>query len=1755
MDNCIVGRGEVRTNVLTNQEKVISLYKFIRELSASKQKVVLNVKNYDWYCDLSSIPQDTQNIEVFYRDRVEEERTDTGTALLRVHKPEFQKCPEPDASLLEWLVEGWTSFRNEVHIRKTIEHKVEDKLSVIGKLKNIIETKSFFDEDSEQKSKDEEDTVIVERFEDEESRVNAYKKWLAIRSEWAEKQKIIDQTRGLFTKLYQIHVDLERDSETIEMVVANGYLRDKTNWDINHPVMTRRVKTKYDPIANTMSIEDTEVETELYTMLLHTMGDINLDSINSLRGDLYKNDYHPMDRNDTPEFLRVFIHQLSPESVFSENGEPAEWYRTNRLLMYLSPAFIVRKRVDGTIKAVEQIIENIVETGEIPPHLEDIVSGGLIDIPDDDHEETIEEQLAAVGGESIDILLSKEANKEQLEIAQRIERYNAVLVQGPPGTGKTHTIANLMGHFLAQGKSVLVTSHTKKALTVLKEQVAPGLQNLCVSVLDDSNVDMEKSVDGITDYMSKYTSHELKRQMDSVDIERRQIIADLADTRKKLFSIINRECNSIVLNGEEISPSKAAAFVLEHSEALSYIPGSVRLYESLPVTFTEMTDLYRSNEGINALDELELACELPDPATLLSPTEFEKTWQALREAKQRVASIAEAKGWVIDYDSSAGSLTFTKESGSFQVYEVSEEDLHSLDVYISSFGYIDTWMKHAAVDGKKGGSFRQRWITLVEQIRKTCDYAESIVSEQFGKTITFVHDANLDELVPILQKLREHFAKKGKVTKFDLLLNTAFEKVFSAVTINGARVQSAYDCGLALHVIELSKERNQCAVYWHDLLSTHGVPEFIDLDASEPELIADKWIEPINRYLNWYQQEYALLAQHLSVAHIPAGVVFPQNVLDSELAATDRILTAINDTIPPVVDSCQTVLKIRALEATLQAIEIELQCGKHIGSLTCGNMCQALRAGDAVAYAEAYKTLETLFIKYDLQKKRDELLKKIAPIAPQWAEAIRNRVGVHGDFTVPSKIEDAWKWKQYSGIIADIMKEPFHELQTKSIALSKKYREVTTKIAEKRAWYHLMRRTERDIDMKQALNGWKLTERMIGKGTGKNAPMYKAKARELMAKCQTAVPAWIMPISKALESLDPKTNRFDVIIVDEASQSDVCSLAIAYMAKKLIVVGDDKQVSPMAVGTELDKINALIKMYLDGVVPNAHLYTPTTSLYDVAGMTFQSLLLKEHFRCVPEIIGFSNGLSYDFKIKPLRDASSSILLPAVVNYRVADGERDAIRKENTNEAKAIVALLMACMEQPEYAGKTFGVISMLGDEQAKLIQSLIFEHIDAKDIERRRILCGNASNFQGDQRDVVLLSIVDSNSGSGPLKLQDFGPKEAYRKRYNVAASRAKDQMWVVDSLDSANDLKPGDIRKQLIDYSLNPAAFENTNEEIEKKSESPFEASVARTLTSRGYHLIQQWEVGAYRLDMVAVCGKKCVAIECDGERWHSGEAKIREDMERQTILERIGWRFIRIRGSEYYRNPDATMERVISELGVYGIDPEDQYLAPKVTRTTELLQRTKARAATILSGFDSPCSNGMDLGTIAFALNTKESEKNVVSAQKHDVMEDDNQTISRVTPTESIPAKQIKEPAQITVAEIVNNRNPDEEPKTASTIGSVHTLTVISEPSAVTESKQKHDENGTHTVPQKSSKDLEELTVPTLSDERPASNDVIALITTAGIEYVDKRNNGGALWIIGNQDDLAELVKKCKKLRVYFTFKAGGGRATKNRDGWWAK
>lgn len=99
-------------------------------------------------------------------------------------------------------------------------------------------------------------------------------------------------------------------------------------------------------------------------------------------------------------------------------------------------------------------------------------------------------------------------------------------------------------------------------------------------------------------------------------------------------------------------------------------------------------------------------------------------------------------------------------------------------------------------------------------------------------------------------------------------------------------------------------------------------------------------------------------------------------------------------------------------------------------------------------------------------------------------------------------------------------------------------------------------------------------------------------------------------------------------------------------------------------------------------------------------------MLREHFRCVPEIIGYSNKTSYDFKIKPLRESSASKLKPAVINYRVNGQRNDKKKKINEIEAETIVSLIKACLELEEYENASFGVISLLGDEQVELIQKL-----------------------------------------------------------------------------------------------------------------------------------------------------------------------------------------------------------------------------------------------------------------------------------------------------------------------------------------------------------------------------------------------------------------------------------------------------------------
>ncbi|HZK53038.1 MAG TPA: AAA domain-containing protein [Desulfosporosinus sp.] len=260
---------------------------------------------------------------------------------------------------------------------------------------------------------------------------------------------------------------------------------------------------------------------------------------------------------------------------------------------------------------------------------------------------------------------------------------------------------------------------------------------------------------------------------------------------------------------------------------------------------------------------------------------------------------------------------------------------------------------------------------------------------------------------------------------------------------------------------------------------------------------------------------------------------------------------------------------------------------------------------------------------------------------------------------------------------------------------------------------------------------------------------------------------------------------------------------------------------------------------------------------------------------------------------------------------------------NENEAQAVASLIIACTEQLEYQEATMGVISLVGEEQAVTIDRLLQQYLPAEDYKKRKIQCGNPAQFQGDERDVMFLSMVDASAGEGPLYKRGEGANDMFKKRYNVAASRARDQLWVVYSLDPENDLKPGDLRGALIKHAKDPQAIIKMLDTAEQEAESEFEKQMIFRLRQASYSVHPQWKVGGYRIDMAVESEGKRVALECDGDKWHT-EENLAEDMARQAILERLGWRFIRIRGSEFFRDPEAAMLKVFDRLTYFDVLPQ---------------------------------------------------------------------------------------------------------------------------------------------------------------------------------------------------------------------------------------
>ena len=1480
---------------MKDKDKVLALFNYISEISKNLKNTKTNIAEEKWFDFLENFPKH-KDIIFEYKNLDEKYFEKEEGKLLEIRKPNFLKPLYIDEYLLEWIEGDWKDYRATLEVNEKIF--VENTENGSGEIVDI--------------------TPEIEGKIQEE---------LEKRELWVEKQLAIEEARNFFDTLYIKYLELNKETETLELVIGNGIVRIKEQ-NVYYPVLLKKIKIDFNAKDNILILSDPHTNESfspnLYTNFLNEIDDIHLENVFELEKEVKERNLHPLNRKETVDFFKKFIHSLTNRGFFIEDGDIEDLKEYGDIFIEDNPLIFIRKKETGIVKAIENITEKIENSGEIPAHLYELVG-----VASEEENENTEKDFREE-----EILFVKDANTEQVNIAKQIEKNNAVVVQGPPGTGKTHTIANLLGHFLAQGKNVLVTSQTKKALRVLKEKIPKSIQGLCISILDDDNNDMRKSVETISEKLGNFTSEKLKKEVEELEKIRIKECNDLENITDQMCGIRYRESKSIDFNGETFFIKDIAKYLRENPEIAGKIPGKISELVPCPITNDEFSFLktkYRQQVSEN--EEKEIVSGLNNISDYLDVSEFEELVNDKKRTWKELEKLLNDNSFNIDsnilYVNGKEIIDLKKFKENYDVKQTIPKELTE---------DMEKWKVDAAISGGTDNGNKINWQNFIEDIKELHEYLNNLRPKLFKKRIDFSGIA-LPDAVKMIQELKNAFNNPGFM--FGLNVKKEKNRIGSRITLNEETVKDVAECDLLLEYFNLLIQEKELKESWKELIENNGGISADSLGGSFIDYAFES-VKEIEYFLNWNYKEKAQLLKNIENLGINRNCLFKETNISME-EIKDILNSAKN--IEKVMEIGSKALKLSEKEEKYSLYTEKIKNITKKDSILDEKIKNAVVNEEIKEYSKNLKQLEILTAKQEYYKKREDILERINKTAFKWYEELKN-----GKIEEIEDICEVWKWKQLSQELEKLEKEPYEDLEKKALEKRENIKKATLELVEKKSWYHVLHFIEKkeNLMVSQALRGWEQTIQKIGKGTGKNASLYRKQAKEKMNICQKAVPAWIMPMNKVIDTLNPAENKFDVIIIDEASQSDISSLVLLYMAKKVIIVGDDKQVSPLDIGVSVEKVNSLREKYIKGKIINDDLYGLNSSLYSVAATTYRPLMLKEHFRCVPEIIGYSNKTSYDLKIKPLRESGSSDLKPAVINYKVP-GMRDEKRKINELEAKTVVSLIKACMEMKEYADSSFGVISLLGDEQSDLIQKMIVEKIDVTDIEKHDILCGNSSHFQGDERDVIFLTMVDSNSGEVPLRVMTDGTESARKKRYNVAASRAKNQMWVVNSLDVDNDLKTGDIRKEFLEYVSSPKEMILT-EEMEKNSESVFEEKIAKYLISEGYHIEQQWEAGLYKIDMVALFQDKKVAIECDGEKWHSTEERIREDMERQNVLERCGWEFIRIRGSRYFKNPESIMKALIEELNRKGIYPESMEDKRYLVKEKELLNKIKNRALKIM-------------------------------------------------------------------------------------------------------------------------------------------------------------------------------------------------------------
>ncbi|MCD5324444.1 MULTISPECIES: AAA domain-containing protein [Pontibacillus] len=1302
---------------------------------------------------------------------------------------------------------------------------------------------------------------------------------------WREAYQSYLHHQALYSYLFKMHQFIHKNEESFEAVLGLGLL----NWplkSVSRHLLTHPVTIKIDPesgqievsLANgkSMQLEDDMIE-------VRELPDRSY--MDSLKEELNE---HPLSLDEFEPIeavLKSFVQTLSSEGTYTyEEEKDGQKQHPN---VSFTPGIIIRKRSNQHyIRSFQTIRSELEKKDQLPRNVE-----RLVRIMDDQSPRSSNQ----TEGPSFPL----PANDEQMKIVEKLEGRDGVIVQGPPGTGKSHTIANLMSHLLTEGQKVLVTSHTANALSVLKDKLPEDLQQLCVNLLGNDKKafqDLEAVVKEITNAREYWDEDEKQREIEKIQSELKSL-----KSRKTKFSQDLR-----TLQEQEISYhdrlhdpyqgklQEIAKIVNANQDQFDWLTDEVDSSVQSTFTVNEMLTYARTVRKIDPLQERQLQQSYPPSKELLSRETFERIVHQEQTVKQQLIQLGhpfESKDWSV--------IRGLKEKEALRGKE-------ALDEYVSSLSSIkqheSSWLNRALQD-----IWAERellWRQLYDQYYKNRDRVDEAVETIQVDQLSIPEDMDEQKVLRDAESLLHHFQKNGAKKGIPGFRPKPIKQGFyilKEVTLEGSPCDT---------VDQLQK--------LVEVLQTKSIVEslksdFEDLTGETFELknkLAFKWLElkvMLRKLSDLHNviECYRTLRRETDTIHLK----------DKDWTHTDNVYAYRDLFWASVLQSRLEELQAQVREFREQAIVPNL--GDHTHPLVDA-LDEAITNRDVARYESVLKDIRHLELLSKEQQLAHAFESKISGVLPNLIQSIKTYPYNQWEERLP-EIYEAIDWKEASIWIENLLSQTPQSLEDSIKSLESKIKNLEMRLITLESWRNCIQNIT--THESSHLRAWTSSIRRVGKGTGKNAEYYKRKAQHHMEECRSAVPAWIMPMYQVAESITPEEGMFDVVIIDEASQSGPEALMFMYLAKKVIVVGDDKQISPHFVGINEDDVHALQKQYLQGV-PHGDSFGVKSSFFDIANILFEGrVVLREHFRSMPEIIEFSNLISYpDTPLIPLKSYSSNRLKP-VQSFYLPDGVREgkSPKVRNVQEADEIVRQIKECLNDPKYDGKTFGVISLLGHNQANMIEKKLIEEIDQKELLKRKIICGDAHKFQGDERDVIFLSMV---AAPGEIRVSPLTDNK-YKRSFNVAMSRAKEQVNLVHSITTEDIMNKECIRYQMLQYFKQP--YEEKYKADKSLCDSQFEKDVYDHIRRKGYNVIPQYKVGGYRIDLVVEGANGRMAVECDGDYWH-GIDQLENDQKRQSQLERVGWNFWRVRGSEFYLNPEKAMESLWETLDYFGIQPGEK-------------------------------------------------------------------------------------------------------------------------------------------------------------------------------------------------------------------------------------